>query len=291
MCSASTTQPSRTRRPPAPPSPSSAPPRERPPNQGNLPPLPKSEQSTRGEPLGQTPSQPLGSSTDWKMGSASMCSSKRSVQTSSVRSYQDSKISDVPMYPVQRRKRGRPKKPRQPLGYRPGQPLPSASVANSTRSRSTRGKSVLVESELESVPSSTDNLEPGADFRTYTDARMQSASSKELMPPPNKPIKRRLERAPSTAGSTIPSTRVPTKRKIHKPPSTVSPDSSMSQGTSASYSNSSSSSSSYMYPEPKYKEARGEKRGYTKVPRARWEYKLNARKRSTSSVTPKRAKS
>ena len=45
-----------------------------------------------------------------------------------------------------------------------------------------------------------------------------------------------------------------------------------------------------MYPEPKYTEARGEKRVHTKVPKAKWEYKLNTRKKSESSVTPKRAK-
>ena len=50
-------------------------------------------------------------------------------------------------------------------------------------------------------------------------------------------------------------------------------------------SRSSTSSSSYMYPE-----ARGEKRSHTKVPKAEWEYKLNPRHKSSSSVTPKRAR-
>ena len=255
------------------------------PSQYILPPLPESPRSTRSE----SPCE----STDWDMMSENSHQSKWSVQASRIVKRSAPHSSDVPMYPVQRRKRGRPRKERKPLGCRYNQSLPPAPVSHGTRSRSTRCSvvsSVPAESELESVPSSTDNLEPGTDFLTYKPAQTKSVSSKELMPPPRGPVKRRLGSLPGTNQSSVQPPRVPTKRRMAKPPSTYSQETSGSEYTSPSRSSVSSAGTSCMQQEPQYTGARGEKRVHTKVPKATWEYNLNARRKSSSSVTPKRAK-
>ena len=202
------------------------------------------------------------------MSSVDSRQSKWSVQVSRAPGYKEPKTADASMYPAQRRKRGRPRKERKPLGYRHNQPLPPAPVAHSTRSRSTRSSvvsSTPAASAMESVPSSTDNLEPGMDALNYAPVKTWSASSKELMPPPREPVKRRLESVQSTDHGSVQPSKVPTKRRAAKPPSTSSQDVPSLQYTDSEHdsSGSSSSSSSYMYPE-----ARGEKRVHTKVPKA-----------------------
>ena len=146
---------------------------------------------------GTAPESPR-SSTDWSMGSMDTRKSRWSNKSPSVPEYSEPGGKDVQMYPVHRKKRGRPKKDRQPLGYRYKEPVPHVPIAHSTRSRSTRGSttySTPAVSEMGSVPGSTpaisskDNLEMGMDAHNYAPLKSWSVSSKELMPPPRVPTK------------------------------------------------------------------------------------------------------
>ena len=99
------------------------------PDQYTLPPLPAWEESSQSTKSG-SPCK----STDWDMSSVDSHQSRWSVQASRAVNFKEPRPPDVPMYPAQRRKRGRPRKERKPLGYRHNQPLPQAPVAHSTRS-------------------------------------------------------------------------------------------------------------------------------------------------------------